>query len=99
VATRGKERRFCLDGSCRYADFAGRVRVLIFDAARSESGNICLDGPGYTTQYRQAGTTYTLNGFCAERHPNAEIQAMVKRALGRRWPGFGGPVATKAVAM
>jgi hypothetical protein len=50
---------------------------------RSESGEvheICTDGPGYLTEYRQAGTSHWISGDYGE-HANNHIAILMRRVL------------------
>ncbi len=92
VAERSLNFAFCLKEDCSYDGVAARVHALLFDRSRMPDGalEICTDGPGYLTELRESGETYNLNGFCALRHPNNEVYALIRQGVGARWKGFGG---------
>ncbi|NIJ18340.1 hypothetical protein FHS95_000009 [Sphingomonas naasensis] len=90
VASRSAPFAFCIEGDCSYHRIAQRVRALLFDPARMRQPGgepvICMDGPGYLTEFREVGQTYNLSGFCGERHPNNVIYQIVRQGAGKHWP-------------
>lgn len=65
-------------------DFAwlmGEIRTIDQTRPNDDTGQICVDGGAYLTEYRTGGTARWITGFCHANHANLAVAALMARVV------------------
>ena len=65
-------------------DFAwlmAEIRTIDQTRPNDDTGQICVDGGVYLTEYRSGGTSRWITGFCHANHANLAVAALMARVI------------------